>query len=229
MHSLMISSDVRPRSRSVFSCILRMTRSWFSEPPLTPMRTGLPWSTATLQIVENCSSRRLPGADVAGIDAVLVERRGARRVLRQQDVAVVVEVADERRRAARQQQPPLERRHGLGRLRQVHRDAQHLGPGLPQFEALLQGRVDIGGVGVAHRLHDDGRAAADVDAADVDAGRLVTLPRCHDGVILPERSVSDIIIGTRDSGLAHVDSAARGSRLAQGKPGPNIRRAWRHR
>src|SRR6185295_15100835 len=40
------------------------------------------------------------GADVAGIDAVLVEGAGAVRILRQQQVAVVVEVADERRHAA---------------------------------------------------------------------------------------------------------------------------------
>ena len=29
--------------------------------------------------------------------------------------------------------------------------------------------VDVGGVGVGHRLDDDGRAAADHDAADIDA------------------------------------------------------------
>ena len=40
MHSLMMSSELRPRFRSVFSCILAMTSSWLSEPPLTPMRTG---------------------------------------------------------------------------------------------------------------------------------------------------------------------------------------------
>ena len=42
MHSLRISSESRPRLRSVFSCILASTSSWLSEPPLTPMRTGLP-------------------------------------------------------------------------------------------------------------------------------------------------------------------------------------------
>ena len=67
MHSLMMSSDVRPSSRSVFSCIFAMTSSWLSEPPLTPMRTGLPWSTATLQIVANCSSRRLPVPTLPGL------------------------------------------------------------------------------------------------------------------------------------------------------------------
>ena len=41
MHSLRISSDDRPSARSVFSCIFETTSSWLSEPPLTPMRTGL--------------------------------------------------------------------------------------------------------------------------------------------------------------------------------------------
>jgi len=56
MHSLMISSDDLPRSRSVFSCIRATTSSWFSEPPLTPMRTGLPLSTATWTIARKFSS-----------------------------------------------------------------------------------------------------------------------------------------------------------------------------
>ena len=67
MHSLMISSEVFPRSRSVFSCIFVMTSSWFREPPLTPMRTGLPLSTAILQIVANCSSRRMPLPTLPGL------------------------------------------------------------------------------------------------------------------------------------------------------------------
>ena len=67
MHSLMISSEVLPRSRSVFSCIFATTSSWLSEPPFTPMRTGLPWSRATWQIVANCSSRRVPVPTLPGL------------------------------------------------------------------------------------------------------------------------------------------------------------------
>src|SRR6266852_3962513 len=67
MHSLMISSLSLPRFRSVFSCILRITSSWFSEPPFTPIRTGLPLSTAILQMVENCSSRRCPAPTFPGL------------------------------------------------------------------------------------------------------------------------------------------------------------------
>jgi hypothetical protein len=51
----------------VFSCILATTSSWLSEPPLTPMRTGLALSMATLQIVANCSSRRRPVPTLPGL------------------------------------------------------------------------------------------------------------------------------------------------------------------
>ena len=39
------------------------------------------------------------------------------------------------------------------------------------------GRIDVGGVGVGHRLHDDRRAAADLHIADVDRNRLAPLFR----------------------------------------------------
>ena len=67
MHALMISSECRSSRRSVFSCILAITRSWFSDPPLTPIRTGLPASRAILQIVANCSSRRFPVPTFPGL------------------------------------------------------------------------------------------------------------------------------------------------------------------
>jgi hypothetical protein len=67
MHSLMMSSESRPRFLSVFSCIFAITSSWLREPPLTPMRTGLPLSIATWQMVANCSSRRLPVPTFPGL------------------------------------------------------------------------------------------------------------------------------------------------------------------
>ena len=67
MHSLTTSSEEWPSSRAVFSRILAMTSSWFREPPFTPIRTGLPWSRATLQIVANCSSRRRPVPTFPGL------------------------------------------------------------------------------------------------------------------------------------------------------------------
>ena len=59
----------------MFSCIFATTSSWLSEPPLTPMRTGLAWSTATLQIVANCSSRRLPVPTLPGLMRYLSSAR----------------------------------------------------------------------------------------------------------------------------------------------------------
>ena len=75
MHSLMISSDVLPRLRSVFSCMRETTSSWLSDPPLTPIRTGRSWSTATLQMVENCSSRRRPVPTLPGLIRYLSSAR----------------------------------------------------------------------------------------------------------------------------------------------------------
>ena len=94
-------------------------------------------------------------------------------------MAVVVEVADERRRAAGVEHPLLDLRHGRGRFGQVDRDAHHFRAGLGQLDALLRGRARIGRVGHRHRLHDDRRAAAHLDAADAHAHRLVKLHQWH--------------------------------------------------
>ena len=173
MHSLMISSEVCPRSRSVFSCIFATTSSWLSEPPLTPMRTGLSWSRATLQMVANCSSRRLPVPTLPGLMRYLSSASAQSGISRQQQVAVVVEIADERRGDARVEHPLLDLGHGGRRLGHVDRDAHHLGPGFGQLDALPRGRRRVRRVGHRHRLDDDGRAAADLDTADAYADCLV--------------------------------------------------------
>ena len=80
-----------------------------------------------------------------------------------------MEVADERRRAAGVEHPLLDLGHGRGGFGQVDGDAHHLGAGLGQLDALPRRRRGIGGVGHRHRLHDDGRAAADLDVADAHA------------------------------------------------------------
>ena len=75
MQSSMISSEVRPSCRSVFSCILAITRSWSSDPPLTPMRTGFPLSRAIPQIVAKWSSRRAPVPTLPGLMRYLSRAR----------------------------------------------------------------------------------------------------------------------------------------------------------
>ena len=94
-------------------------------------------------------------------------------------MAVVVEVADERRGAAGVEHPLLDFGHRRRRLRQVDGDAHHLRSGLSQLDALLRRRRRVGGVGHRHRLDDDGRAAADLDAADADADGSVKLGCWH--------------------------------------------------
>ena len=112
-------------------------------------------------------------ADIAGIDAVFVERLGAGRIIRQQLVADIMEVADQRRGDAALAQAVADMRNGGGGLLAVDRDAHHFGAGARKRRDLGHGAVDIGGVGVGHRLHDDRRAAADGDVADHDLGGFV--------------------------------------------------------
>ena len=59
-------------------------------------------------------------------------------------------------------------RHGLGRLVAVDGDANELGTGAGESGDLRYRPVDVGGVGVGHRLHDDGCVAADRHARDAD-------------------------------------------------------------
>ena len=117
-------------------------------------------------------------ADIAGIDAVLVERLGAGRVIGQQLVADVMEIADDRHGDAHLRQPLLDMRHGGGGLVAVDGDAHQLGAGAGERGHLAGGPLHIGGIGIGHRLHDDGRTAAHRDAGDVDRYRFV--PFCAD-------------------------------------------------
>ena len=105
--------------------------------------------------------------DVAGVDAVLVQRLGRLGVLRQQLVAVVVEVADDRH--GRAQAPDLahDLRDRRGRRLGVDGDPDQLGAGVSQPGDLDRGGVRVGRVRVGHRLDDDRMAAADHHAADV--------------------------------------------------------------
>ena len=80
-------------------------------------------------------------------------------------MADIVEVADERHGDADAGEPVADVRHGGGGLVAIDGDADELGAGLGQRRDLADGRIDVGGVGVGHRLNDDRRAAADLDRA----------------------------------------------------------------
>ena len=71
-------------------------------------------------------------ADVAGIDAVLVERFGAGRMVGQQLVADVMEIADQRHVDAALAQAVADMRHRGGGLVAIDRDADHLRAGTRQ-------------------------------------------------------------------------------------------------
>ena len=64
-----------------------------------------------------------------------------------------------------------------GGLWHVHRDAHQLRTGLGEFKALARRAGGVGRVRIGHGLHDDGRASAHLDFADLDAEGVVTLFR----------------------------------------------------
>ena len=112
-------------------------------------------------------------ADIAGIDAVLVERLGAGRMVGEQLVADVVEVADERHVDAHLSSRSLMcgTAAAASSRSTVMRTSSE--PARASAATWRDGAVDVGRVGVGHRLHDDRRAAADDHAADIDRNRLV--------------------------------------------------------
>ena len=80
-------------------------------------------------------------------------------------------------------------RHRSRRFVAIHGDSNEFGTGARKRRDLSHRRLDIGGVGVGHRLYDDRRAAADDDGplAFADA-------HAHAGAALA-RSKGDIGIG----------------------------------
>ena len=108
-------------------------------------------------------------ADIAGVDAVLVEGLGAGRMIGEELVADIVEIADERHVDAEPVEALADARHGGRGLVAVDGDADDLGAGPGERRDLRHRRVDVGRVGVGHRLDDDRGAAADHDGADAHA------------------------------------------------------------
>ena len=186
MHSLMISSEVRPRFAVGVLLHLAHDQLLIERAAVDADAHGLAVVAGDRADGGELLVAALAGADVAGIDAVLVERAGAIGILGQQDVAVVVKIADERSFAAGVEHALLDFGDGGGGFRNVHGDADHLRAGGGQLDALLHGGGDVGRVGIGHGLDDDGRAAADGHVADFHAMSLLsmrhrcsTLPRCE--------------------------------------------------
>ena len=88
-------------------------------------------------------------------------------------------------------------RHGGGGLVAIDGDPHQFRTGAGQCRDLRDGALDIGGVGVGHRLHDDRRAAADLDAIDVDLARNPArdVGALHAGLL--ERELGDVLPDVR--------------------------------
>ena len=126
-------------------------------------------------------------ADVAGIDAVLGERARALGILLQQQMAVVVEVADDRDADALLVEFVDDGRDGGGGFFVVDGDADQFGAGPGEGGDLLDGRGDVGRVGVGHGLHHDRCIAADAHTADGGCNCLSTLNLSHGKVYFNTR------------------------------------------
>ncbi len=88
-------------------------------------------------------------------------------------MAVVVEVTNERRLAAGVEHPLFDFRNRRCRILDVDGHPHHVRTGRRELDALLRGGFGIRRVGKRHRLHDDRRAAADLDAPHFHAHRFV--------------------------------------------------------
>ncbi len=118
-------------------------------------------------------------ADIARIDAVLVERLGAGRDGRR---AACGRCSGSRRRSARST-PILSSRSlmcgtaaAASSRSTVMRTISE--PARGERRDLRDGAGDIGRVGIGHRLHDDGRAAADLHMADIHGDGLAPRQGC---------------------------------------------------
>jgi hypothetical protein len=95
-------------------------------------------------VARNFADRRkllvaaLARANVAGIDAVLVQRFRALRIFRKENVAVVMKIADDGRVAARIEQALLNFGHGGSSLRHIYRPADNLRAGFRKLDSLLE-------------------------------------------------------------------------------------------
>jgi hypothetical protein len=105
---------------------------------------------------------------VAGVDAVFGEGLGSVRIFGEEEVSVVVEVTDDGGVPALGADSLNDIGNGLGGFVVVNGDANHLRAGAREGGDLLDGAVDVGGIGVGHRLDDDGGVGADADIADGD-------------------------------------------------------------
>ena len=100
-------------------------------------------------------------ADIAGIDPVFGQRLRTSGMIGQQFMADIVKIADKRDVDAAFGQPVADMRHCSSRLVAIDRDANDFRTGPRKCGNLLHRGVNIGRVGVGHRLDNNRRTAAD--------------------------------------------------------------------
>ena len=146
---------------------MRVSRSWSSAAPVHADAHRLFVPAGELDHLGELRITLAATPDVSGIDAVLGQRFGALRIFPQQLVPVEMKVADDGNAHTHLREAVTDGRHGRGGRCFVDRDAHQLGARARQRLDLLRRALDVGRVGVGHRLHDDGRGSADRHAADV--------------------------------------------------------------
>ena len=112
--------------------------------------------------------------------------------------------------------------NGGGGVLVVHGDADDLGAGEGEGFDLLDGGGDVGGVGVGHRLHDDGDFPADADLADLDRGGLPALNLGHSNLTSSLLGVCNWRCRNGAEAQAQANEAGIGSYRASG----HRRLAW---
>lgn len=86
-------------------------------------------------------------------------------------MADIMEVTDQRHIEAKAQKAITNLRNGSSAFIAVYGDADDFGACAKQSRDLLDGGVDIGGIGIRHRLDDDRRATTDDHATNIDGNR----------------------------------------------------------
>ena len=132
-----------------------------TEPQFTPTRSAQPALPATSAIHATLSRIFLLALVVVQVARVVAELRDVRGDQRREPV-VLLQVHDQRHAAALLD---LGQRLGVGLA--VDRDTHERRARLRQALGLRGGGGDVLGVGRAHALHGDGRAAADLNGAGV--------------------------------------------------------------
>ena len=107
-------------------------------------------------------------ADIARIDAIFRQRLGAGRMIGEKLVADIMEIADQRHIKAKPFQTLADLRHRSRTLVAIHSNAHQLRACPVKSSHLGDGRIDIGRIGIGHRLDDHGRRSSDDHPANID-------------------------------------------------------------